>query len=335
MDIEHQTRINSSELASLWSSYQNNTMAICVLNYFLANVEDSEIKSVLEFALGISVKSVNIVKDILKKNNQPIPIGFSEEDVSSNAPRLYSDAYYLYYLKHMSKIGLSVYGIALTTCAHSDVRDYFNKAIQLSSELYNKTAEVLLSKGLYVRAPYVTTKDNVEFVESQNYLGGLLNFNPRPLNVLEITHISENVETNIIGQTLLTGFAQVAKNKNVRKYCFRGKDIAKKHVELFFSLLIQDDLPSPIAWDLEVSNSTIAPFSDKLIMFHTTALIGSGLSNYATATAASLRMDIGATYSRLAVEIGEYAVDGTKLMIDNQWLEQPPQIADRKKISNI
>lgn len=113
--------------------------------------------------------------------------------------------------------------------------------------------------------------------------------NPRPLNVIEITHLKANTETNILGQFLLTGFSQVADSKKVRQYLIRGKHIAKKHVQLFTSLLVEDNLPAPIEWDLEVTDSTISPFSDKLIMFHSFALIASGASNYATASAASLR----------------------------------------------
>jgi len=51
------------------------------------------------------------------------------------------------------------------------------------------------------------------------------------------------------------------------------------------------------------------------------ALVASGISNYATASAASLKMDIATTYTRIPAEIAQYAMDGTKLMIDNGWLE--------------
>lgn len=334
MELEHQTRMNSSEIAALWSAYQNNSMAICVLKYFLANVEDGEIKGVLSFALEISEKSVGRIKEIFVKNKQPIPFGFSAEDVNLGAPRLYSDAFYLYYIKSMSKVGLSVYGIALTTAAQSDVREYFSRVLNLSTELYNRIAEVLLQKGLYVRAPYVSTPNNVEYIEKQNYLGGLLNFNSRPLNIIELSHVSSNIETNLIGQTLLEGFAQVANDERVRKHCYRGKEIAKKHVNILSSILSDDDIEASTTWDLVVTNSTTAPFSDKLIVLHVNILIGSGISNYATASAASLRMDLSAAYTRLLVEVADYALDGTKLMIDNRWLEQPPQLVDHNKLAN-
>jgi spore coat protein CotF len=335
MPAEKNLRLTSSEIAVVWSSYQHNSFSICMLKYFLANVDDHEIKSVLQFALDISVKNLNFSKEMLKNDNKPLPIGFTNEDVSPNAPRLFSDSFYLYYIKNMSKVGLSVYGVALATSAHPDVRAFLSQAIQTSTELYNKTAEVLLSKGLFVRPPYVTTPNHVDFIDKKSYLGGMLtlNTNNRPLNVVEITHIEANVETNSLGKALMTGFSQVAKSKKVRTYCLKGKEIASKHVQIFSTMLTDDDLPSPMPWDLEVTDSTISPFSDKLIMFHTTLIIGSSISNYATASAASLRTDISTSYVRLTTENAQFAKNGLDITIKNSWLEQPPQIPDHKGLA--
>lgn len=335
MQENHSTRLTSSEISAIWSSYQNNSLSICMLKYFLANVDDTDIKSIVQNALITSEQNLNISKDILLNDNQPEPVGFTDEDVSPTVSRLYSDTFYLYYLENMAKVGLSVYGVALCTAANKKVRDFLSQAIQKSTELYNKVAEVLLAKGLYVRPPYVSTSKTVDFIDNKKYLGGLmdLNNNNRPLNVIEITHIEANLKTNSVGATLLTGFAQAAKSKKVRNYCTTGKEIAKKHVQVFTTMLTNDDLPSPMPWDMEISDSTVAPFSDKLMMYHTTTLITSGLSNYTTASAASFRTDIQASYVRLTAEITQYAKDGINILIKNKWLEQPPQIPDHKKLA--
>jgi hypothetical protein len=287
MLTEQKTRLTASETAIVWSSYMNNSFAICTLKYFLENVDDPEVKEVLQFALHISEKYFSAAKDILQTNEQTIPVGFTDADVNPAEPRLYSDAFYLYYLKNMSKVGLSVYGVALATAAQSDVRVFLSQAIASSTELYNKTADVLLSKGLFIRPPYVATSGSVDFVDKKSYMGGLLKLNRRPLNVIEITHLKSNVETNVIGRTLFIGLSQAANSPKVREFCMRGKEIAKKHVKLFSSILIEDDLPAPMGWDLEVTDSTVVPFSDKLIMFQSSLLNSSGISNYATAAAAS------------------------------------------------
>jgi hypothetical protein len=327
---QHNQRLTSSEIASVWGSYQNNSFSICMMKYFLANVDDPEVRTVLEFALDISEKDLEKSKEILKKGHQPIPVGFTDEDVSASAPRLYSDTFYLYYLKNMAKVGLSVYGVALSTSAQSAVRNFLSQAIQTSTDLYNKTADILLSKGTFIRPPYVSTSDHIDFIDKKNYLGGFLNINNRPINVMEITHVQANIETNTIGKVLLKGFSQVAKDKKVRDYCHRGSEIAKKHIKVFQSMLTDDDVPTPTAWDLEVADSTVTPFSDKLMMFHTSLVIASSISNYATASAASLRTDIPTSYIRLTTESAKFAKDGVDIMIKNEWLEQPPQITEHK-----
>jgi spore coat protein CotF len=332
---EHQTRLTSSEIAALWSAYQSNTMSVCVFKYFLNHVDDAEVRYILEYTLDSSQRNVQKVVDILQKENQNIPVGFTEVDANATAPRLYSDAVYLYYLKQMSKISLSTYGVALPTSAHSDVRNFLSSALSSSTELYNKVADILLSKGLFIRPPYISTAHHNDYVTKQSYMGGILNLNPRPLNVIEITHLKANTETNILGQFLFTGFSQVANSKKVRQYMIRGKNISQKHVQLFTSILVQDNLPAPIEWDMEVTDSTIPPFSDKLMMFFSSALTASGISNYATSSAASLRTDIATTYTRITAEIAQYATDGVKIQIDNGWLEEPPQNIDRKELAKV
>ncbi|SFJ80307.1 Protein of unknown function [Halobacillus dabanensis] len=331
MQGEHKPRLTSSEFSIVWNSYQQNSFSICMLKYFLANVDDQDVKSVLEFALFISERNFDISRELLQEDNQPIPVGFTEEDVCESAPRLYSDTFYLYYLKNMAKVGLSVYGVALAASAKSEVRDFLSQAIQTSTELYNKTTNVLLSKGIFIRAPFVSTTDTIDFIDKKNYLGGF--FSNRPINIIEITHIQANNETNMIGNVLLKGFAQVAKDKKVRAYCIRGAEIAKKHVEVFQSMLTKEDIQPPAASDLEVTDSTKSPFTDKLIMYQTSLLISSSISNYATASAASLRTDIATSYVRLTTENAQYAKDGVEIMIKNEWLEQPPQVTNHKGLT--
>ncbi|WP_397428635.1 DUF3231 family protein [Priestia koreensis] len=38
-------------------------------------------------------------------------------------------------------------------------------------------------------------------------------------------------------------------------------------------------------------------------------------------------------YTRLCAEIINYAADGAHMMIENGWMEQPPQAADRRKLA--
>jgi hypothetical protein len=222
--------------------------------------------------------------------------------------------------------------LALGVVTREDVFTFHNEVLDSSVKLQYLSRELMLRQGTYVRPPFVSTPDKVDFVEDQQFLGGILG-KKRPLTTVEITHLFINVQTNAIGKTLILGFAQVAQKKEVIQYLLRGKQLAQKHIDIFSDILKKADLPAPMSWDTAVTDSTKPIFSDKLIMFHVTAMIAAGIGNYGTAMAASPRKDIAIKYASLIPEISLYAEDGANIMIKNEWLEEPPQTDDRKKLA--
>lgn len=249
------------------------------------------------------------------------------------APRLFTDDFYIFLVQNFGKLNLENYSYALSTSARLDVAEFFTECLNESSKLYNKANEVMLSKGIFIRAPYIPVPKMVEYVQKQSHLTGWFG-NRRPLNVVETTAIYHNVTRNQMGRTLCMGFSQVANSKEVRNYMIRGRDIADKHVEIFGSILSDDLLPSASAWDTLPTRSTVATFSDKLMMFSIVALSGMGIANYGRGLGTSQRRDIGAHYTRLISEVGIYAEDGANIMIENGWLEQIPKAPDRDELAN-
>lgn len=332
METKHNIRLTSAEMGSLWTQYMYDSVVSCVLKHFKEKVEDSEIKPIIEYGLSNSQKHLGVIADIFTHENQPVPIGFRDEDVNVNAPRLFSDAFMLYYIKFLATLQMAANGVAVSMVARSDASDFFLETLASASELHDKTRKVLLSKGIYVRPPYITTSKQVDFVKKQNFLTGFFG-QRRALHAVEISHLFANFMSNSVGKLLMTGFAQVAKSNEVRDYLLRGKHIANKHMEVFSSILVEDDLPAPMSWDSHVMDVTDSPFSDKLMMFHTTALIAVGIGNYGTAIAASTRRDLGMHYARLVQEVGLFAEDGANLLINNGWMEEPPQSTLREVLA--
>lgn len=111
---------------------------------------------------------------------------------------------------------------------------------------------------------------------------------------------------------MLTGFKQVAKSEQVKSYLDRGVKIAQKHVEIFTAIFQKENLPLPSHGDELVTDSTISPFSDKLMMSHVVTLSQIGIGNYATAMASSTRHDLNAAFARLILESSNYGKDGGK-----------------------
>jgi hypothetical protein len=324
--------LTSSEMALLWVTYMNDSMSVCVSKHFLQIVEDQEIRPIIENALDLSQKHVQKITDIFNQENHAVPDGFSDSDVILSAPRLFSDPFMLLYVHNTAKERLNIYGLALANAARSDIREFFSELIASTTKLYNTSADVMLSKGLYLRSPYLPRMEKVEYIQHQSFLTGWFG-ERRPLNAIEISLMFFNMERNILGNALLTGFSQVAKSQEVRKYMVRGIDISRKHMEIFSSLMSEDNLSMPNIWNLGVTASTIPPFSDKLMMFHTAGLIGSSIGYYATGVGTSLRRDLAVQFTRLSAEIGAYAEDGANLMIENGWMEQPPTAPDHKELA--
>jgi hypothetical protein len=331
---KHNIRLTSAEIANLWNSYMNDSMAICVLKYFLEKVEDTEVRPVLEYAFELANNHVDTVTKILNHENHPIPQGFTDEDVNVTAPTLYSDIFYLIYLQNMSRTGLQAYSLGLPVVTRSDIVDFYHECLASSAELNMRTSKVMLSKGVYSRPPYISIPEEVDFIQKQSYLENLFE-GSRPVDVLEITAIHISILSNILGKVLLTGFSQVAKSQKVREYMYRGTKIAAKHIEVFGTLLQKDNLSSPETWDSEVMDSTVSPFSDKLMMFHTRVLSVAGIGNYGLGMSTSMRHDLGVNYARLTTEMGHFGDDGANIMINNGWLEQPPQADNRKELAKV
>jgi hypothetical protein len=312
----------------------NDSVSVCVLSYFVSKVQDADIKAVTEYALETSSKHLEMITNIFNTVNHPIPHGFTKEDVNIEAKKLFSDSFVLFYTKHMARMGIINYGSALAVCPRSDVREFFTGSIGSATKLSNKCDDLLLTKGLYVRSPYIPVPEKVEFVHKQSFLNGFIG-DKRPLSCMEISELYLNIQTNVLGKAFCLGLSQVAESEEVRKFIIRGKEITEKHIEIFSDKLHIEELPAPMTWDSDILASTETPFSEKLIMFHIVALNALGMATYGSALSKSMRSDISAIFARLSVEVGKYAEDGANIMIKNNWLEKIPESVDRRELIGV
>ncbi|WP_163970378.1 DUF3231 family protein [Oceanobacillus halotolerans] len=331
METEHKVRLTSAEISTLWNAYINNSMSICMLRYFNNKVEDKEIKSLIERTLEISQKSLSKIKDIFREENYPIPIGFTDKDVNLEAPRLFSDEFFLHYIDQMTKPGFTAYGFAAAIVSRLDIQALFNEFIQDTIETNKRVKKMALEKGVHLRPPHMNKPKEPEYVNKQSFLTGWFG-NRKPLLGIEITQCFHDLQANAIGKALITGFAQTAETKDVRDYFKRGKEISNKHIKVITTILTEEDIPVPRNWDDEVISSTEAPFSDKLMIFHVSFLSQISIGNYGTSISQSTRRDLITHLTRLMGEIGQYVEDGANLMIKHGWLEQPPKSVDKNDI---
>ncbi|TCP19708.1 uncharacterized protein DUF3231 [Scopulibacillus darangshiensis] len=332
MEQIHNAKLTAAEIAEIWSTYLNDSMLYCVLQHFFKTVKDPEIASVIQQGMAMSEAHLPQLKVFFNSENWPVAKGFTEADVNLDAPRLFSDTFMLYYMQQAGTLGMNAYSMAIAASVRPDIYGFFSTCMTETMDLHKKASDLLLEKGLMIRSPYLDPPKGIDFVTNQNFLGGWFGEN-RPLAALEILNLHANVQRNSLGKSLMMAFSQAAGTEKIRKFMTQGKEIAAKHVEVFSSKLNQGDLPASVTWDTEVTDSTVSPFSDKLMMYHTTGLIALSMAYYGAAMSTSLRKDITTDYTRLTAEIAKYSLEGAKITIDNGWLEEPPKALDRDQLA--
>lgn len=324
--------LTATELGELWKNYLGETLIHCMYSHYLENVEDERVKQLIEKAQTITTKHIAKLKELFNKENFPIPSGFSENDVISGASRIFSDKFYLFYIKEMSRINLLLFSNALTVSFREDVRRYFDECIDDISELYQDSMNALLAKGLIIRAPFIPIPKQAEYVNDKDFLHKLIG-KQRPISATEISGIYIGLDSNQLGKSIMVGFSQVVEDQEIKQYMLRGRDISQKNVNVLQDVLTADHLPSPQLWDAEVLASKEPPFSEKLMLFHVSLATSGSLLNYSFAIAGTYRYDITQDITRLVGEIGHFLDDGAKMLIKKGWFEQPPLAADRDKLA--
>lgn len=323
MKNKNHTPLTTAEMSSLWAQYINDSVGICVNTYFLEKVVDEDIRPVIEYSLKCAKNNLTLLEGIFKKESFPIPVGFTDQDVNPQAPRIFSDIFFIVYLQQMSVLAMASSSAAIGLATRLDVIDFHKRVLNEALKLRDQSRDVLMKKGAYIKPPIIPVPKKTDFVKKQHFLSGFIG-KQRKATSIELTHLFLNLQTNAIGKAILMGFAQTAKDEEVKQYLIRGQQIAQKHATIFGNFLLNEEVPISISWDHAVLSSTESVFSDKLIMFHTSSMIAAGVGNYGTAISASLRRDFALQYASLIPEIILYSEDGANITIKHGWLEEPP-----------
>ncbi|MBD8070100.1 DUF3231 family protein [Bacillus sp. PS06] len=321
--------LTSTEMAYLWSSYQWGSMNIAILTYFQEISEDPQVKEQVNIVLETSRNHHKQIEVILNADRVPLPRAFTDEDVHIDAKKLYTDEFILFFVWFIGRGNLAYSALALNTAAREDVTRHYEECLADSVEHVGKSRNLLLEKGLWLRAPYIPVPDHQEYVQKQSFLNGWFG-DKRTLLGMEIGHLFYNIITNSIGLSLISSFIQTTSDEEIKTYFKRGKEISDKHIEVFSKVLKDEQLPVPSSWNFGVTESHEAPFSEKLMLGLITLLNSQGIHNYGVGLATSMRKDIALHFTRLAAEILQYSEDGTNIMIEKGWMEQPPKAPNRE-----
>ncbi|NQX69326.1 DUF3231 family protein [Paenibacillus alba] len=327
--------ISSSELGTLWLTYQEKTLILRILEYFIEKTVDQEARNIMGGLWQDLSYYVNKINDLFEIQGIAIPIGFVKEDVNLEAPKLYDNGFDIMFLRVLKEISMGMYTLNMNMAYHPEVMDIFEGLTVVTQKTYRRSTDFLLKKGILSLPPHVTMPKTIEFIESKSYLNGFNLFgDKRALNTIELGVLHHGIETNNVGMQLITGFAQCADNKEVKDFFVKGKELAKKQIKTFEEILLQSDIQFSATSGCTVTTSTTSPFSEKLMMFCIYLLNGFGLVSNSFGTVFSLRNDLTVKTAWIAKDIYVYSHEGVKLMIKNGWLEEPPQMEDRRQLIN-
>lgn len=194
-----ESKLVSAGIQNLWSSFMGNSVAICFNKYALQIIEDPDIRKLYEFALQIAENGLQQVKVIFNALDFPHPIALNAADVNLNAPRLFSDNFFLYYINEMANHGLIGYALALSTSVGPQVRQININLLKAAAELYDISLELMQAKNIFDDFPQIPIPTKPEFAKKKSYLGSFFH-EGRPLNIIEITSIYANLKKTILNK---------------------------------------------------------------------------------------------------------------------------------------
>ncbi|WP_042356842.1 DUF3231 family protein [Bacillus rubiinfantis] len=323
---EEIVKLTSAEISALWTTYMNVSVVFCLITHFSETCSDPEILTILDETKHFAQKHMNEIEQLLLKEKIVIPAAFNDvKHVVPNAPKLFSDIFYIQSVLCMCKFGIASHTASFTLSARKDLRKLFKEFIDDVSHLNNHVVDCMQEKGIFVRMPFMNYPSKVDFIKKENFLTGWFS-RRRSLLGIEVTHLMLNSMQNEMGKAICTGFSQVTQDQEIRDYFLRGKHLCKHITSSIHDVLEESDIPvNSMSWDKSVTNSTVAPFSDQLMLFIIGILSNLGISAYGAGLSTTMRRDISAMYANFLTKTGTYGEDGVNLMIKRNWMEQPPQ----------
>ncbi|MFJ5760365.1 DUF3231 family protein [Neobacillus sp. NPDC093182] len=323
-------KLTSAEISALWAASINISVVICMMTHFIETCTDPEIQTLLEESKHLAEKHKNQIEQLFLKEKIVVPEGFkAEKHVVPKADKLFTDLYYIQCILQMSKFGVASHTAGLTVSAREDVRKLFRNLMDDVAQLYNDVVSKMQEKGIYVRMPYMNYPSEIDFVNKENFLTGWLG-RRRPLLGIEVTHLLINAIQNEMGMQMCTAFSQVTQDRELREYFLRGKTLCKHILSSIHDVLQESEVPAVNSWDHGVTESTVAPFSEQLMLYVIGMLSNLGMAAYGAGLATTMRRDISAMYANFLTKTGAFGEDGMNLMIERKWMEQPPQFEAAK-----
>lgn len=325
--MSNKIKMSSTELGALWMTHQKKTMIMRILEYFIEKSDDQKAKNLMSGLWEQLDSKIIELKTMLEDEGAAPPIGFTNNDVNLDAPKLFENGFDIMFCRILKEISMGMYVLHMNTTYREDIVTFYKQLTNITQTYYNHFTQYLLEEGLLPRPTYVNMPKSIDYITNTTYLkGSNLLGHKRDLNTVEFEILYHAVETNITGMQLMTGFAQSTKNKEVKKYFIKGKELSKEIVKETGNILLDNDIHPPATPGGTITSSKEAPFSEKLMLFCTYLLGGFSLGGQGFGTSLNLRNDLMAKSAIFAKDTYEFIHEGVTIMMSNGWLEEPPRM---------
>lgn len=320
-------KMSSSELGALWTTYHKKTMILQFLEHFIQTSDNQKARNLMSGLGGKLHVKVQEMKTMIENEGAAVPLGFTSEDVNLDAPRLYGNGFDIMFSRILKEISMGMYSLHVTMSYRKDIIQLYKELTDLTHTYYNHFTQYLIEEDLLPHPTYINMPKSGDFVTDKKYTkGSSLLGDKRPLNTVEFGLLYHGMETNITGMQLMTGFAQCAKDKEVKNYFIKGRELSKEIINETEQILLQSDIQPPATPGGTITSSQESPFSERLMMYCTYLLCNFSIGGSGFGTGFSLRKDLNTKFMIFGKNTYEYLREGVSIMISNGWLEEPPKM---------
>ncbi|RBW69640.1 DUF3231 family protein [Bacillus taeanensis] len=106
---DEKNTISSSELGTLWLTYQEKTLILRVLEYFIAKADDQHAMNIMGGCWQELDHYVMQMEKIFESEGAAIPKGFTKKDVHLEAPKLYDNGFDIMFLRILKEVSCTSY----------------------------------------------------------------------------------------------------------------------------------------------------------------------------------------------------------------------------------
>jgi len=117
--------LSASELGTLWLTYQEKTLILRILEYFLKHADDQEAINIMGGLWQELHHYVTKIEDEFNRQGAVIPIGFKKEDVNLEAPKLFDNGFDIMFVRVLKQVSMGLYTINMNMSYNDNIMQIY------------------------------------------------------------------------------------------------------------------------------------------------------------------------------------------------------------------